>query len=439
MKRACIVALLLASAQAGCQPASQTSPKPDTHPWLRPWMVGELQRVRSYAPTPVAGMQRECLGRLAFEVRSGTEWAADRLEKIEDGEIVEFSDRLPGDRQERLAYGDLRIWVSGPATHADMEAAREQRAFSERGSGAEAWEKGIAEDEAELESVRKNRSEEVVAMFERRLAESREKLENARHQKRLDFGMPDELSYDTGRGQIRIRFLMQGHIFTFVRNHSMLRDGDPRRDAMLAELRDVLSRFRTRAPDEVPEEPGVCLPYAFIADDGTGDYHTHASFRYPDRPGIVYSIDTGYRPPDGQRGAAQLPIPAPVRVLSYPAAITEVFRGRVRDVYPITPRGARIGPYSADQGGLSVNVAKVGEPDIHTYTIFTGLQGIASLQTWPFIGIEANSYTRLQYDQLAENPPPQSETQARLDALLKSMHLRRTTVESPEFAEILDE
>lgn len=195
-------------------------------------------------------------------------------------------------------------------------------------------------------------------MFERRLAESRKKLENARHQKRLDFGMPDELSYDTGRGQIRIRFLMQGHIFTFVRNHPMLRDGDPRRDAMLAELRDVLSRFRTRAPGEVPEEPGVCLPYAFIADDGTRDYHTHASFRYPDRPGVVYSIDTGYRPPDGQRGVAQLPIPAPVRVLSYPAAITEVFRGRVRGVYPITPRGARIGPYSADQGGLSVNVAR---------------------------------------------------------------------------------
>src|SRR5690606_18463441 len=137
-----------------------------------------------------------------------------------------------------------------------------------------------------------------VFILEKRLAESREKLENARHQKRLNFGMPDELSYDTGRGQIRIRFLMQGRIFTFVRNHRMLRDGDPRRDAMLAELRDVLSRFRTRAPGEVPEEPGVCLPYAFIADDGTGDYHTHASFRYPDRPGVVYSIDTGYRPPD---------------------------------------------------------------------------------------------------------------------------------------------
>src|SRR5690606_24769573 len=45
----------------------------------------------------------------------------------------------------------------------------------------------------------------------------------------------------------------------------------------------------------------------------------------------------------------------------------------------------------------------------------------------------------LQYEQLPENPPPQSETQERLDALLKSMHLRRTTVESPEFGGILDE
>ncbi|MGY0611395.1 T6SS immunity protein Tli4 family protein [Luteimonas sp. A501] len=433
------VVLLLASTQAACTPASQTSPKPDTHAWLRPWHVEQLTQVRAYAPAAIAGMQRECLGRLAFEVMPDTEWATDRLGKIEDSEFVEFADGVPGDRQERLAYGDLSIWVSAPATHADMQKRHDHYAFVDGGSNAEAWERGVAGLEAELEAAKQEGPDAPVFILEERLTESRVKLEDARHRKRLDFGLPDELSYDDGAGQIRIRFLLQGRMFTIVRDHPGLRDGDPRRDAMLAELRDVLSRFRARAPGDVPDEPGVCLPHAFIADDGTGDYHTHASFRYPDRPGVVYSIDTGYRPPDGERGTAWMPTPAPVRVMSYPATILEVFRDRVRDIYPITPRGAHIGPYNADQGGVSVNVAKVGEPDVHTYTIFTGLQGIAGLQTWPFIGVEAQTYTRLQYEQLAENPPPQAETQTRLDALLKSTHLRRTTVESPEFAEILDE
>lgn len=432
--------LLLASAQAACTPASHTSPKPDTHPWLRPWMVEELTRVRAYAPEAATDMQRECLGRLAFEVAPGTEWAVDRLEKIEDSEFVRFVDEVPGDRQERLAYGELSIWVSGPATQADMQARREQLDSWDEGSSAEAWERGsVARLEAQLEAAKLEGPDAPTFILQERLDEARAKLENARHRKRLDFGLSDELSYDDGYGEIRIRFLASGHIFTILRVHPRLRDGDPRRESMLAELRDVLSRFRARAPGEVPEEPGVCLPHAFIADDGTGDYHTHASFRYPDRPGVVYSIDTGYRSPEGERGTAHRPMPAPVRVMSYPAMIVEVFRDRVRDIYPITPRAARIGPYGADQGGVSVNVAEVGEPDIHTYTIFTGLQGIAGLQTWPFIGVEVQSYTQLQYAQLAENPPPQEETQSRLDALLESMHLRRTSVEPPEFAEILDE
>lgn len=433
------VVVMLMSMQAGCTPPGHTSPKPDTHPWLRPWMVEQLQAVRAYVPAPTDGMQRECLGRLAFEVQPGAEWATDRIDKIEDSEFVQFVDKVPGDMKERLAYGDLRIWVSAPATQADMQVRREQLDSWDSGSSAAAWERGVADQEAQLAAAKLEGPDAPTFILQERLDEAREKLENARHRKRLDFGLSDELSYDDGYGEIRIRFLLQGRIYTVVRKHRQLRDGDPRREAMLAELRDILSRFRARPPGDVPDEPGVCLPYAFIADDGTGDYHTHASFRYPDRPGVVYSIDTGYRPPDGKNGVAVLPTPAPVRVMSYPATIVEVFRDRVRDIYPITPRGAKVGTYDADQGGVSVNVAKVGEPDIHTYTIFTGLQGIAGLQVWPFIGIEAQSYTRLQYQQLARNPPPQAETQARLDALLKSMHLRRTTVESPEFAEILDE
>ncbi|MGY0611851.1 hypothetical protein [Luteimonas sp. A501] len=52
---------------------------------------------------------------------------------------------------------------------------------------------------------------------------------------------------------------------------------------MLADLRDVLSRFRTRAPGEVPEEPGVCLPHAFIADEGKGDLILLLLHGHPDK------------------------------------------------------------------------------------------------------------------------------------------------------------
>ena len=36
--------------------------------------------------------------------------------------------------------------------------------------------------------------------------------------------------------------------------------------------RDVLARFRPRAEFEIPEDPGVCLPFGFIVDDGTPHY-----------------------------------------------------------------------------------------------------------------------------------------------------------------------
>ena len=54
---------------------------------------------------------------------------------------------------------------------------------------------------------------------------------------------------------------------------------------------DFLSRFRVRAEDEIPDEPGVCIPFGFIADSG----HEPFDFGYAWRPAgnrsMVYRID----------------------------------------------------------------------------------------------------------------------------------------------------
>ncbi|MEQ4576272.1 MAG: T6SS immunity protein Tli4 family protein [Gammaproteobacteria bacterium] len=284
---------------------------------IEPWKLAQAREVRNYVPaSPASGMWRECLGRLAFNTSTSLQWALDSSDKVEDYEPPEFVDDLPGDERERLAYGPVDIWVSQPATPEDIETYRRSLDIQDVGAGAESWGQAVAEYQEKLEKA-KREPDGPVTLFEEKLENAKNRLTDAQNRKRLDFGLPQSMAYDDGAGQIRVRFLMGGHIFTVLRTHPSLREGDPEREKMLTELRSILSRIRARAPGEVPSELGVCLPYAFIADDGKGDYQAHATFRYADHPGVIYTIDTGLKRPADIAGTAILPTPAPVRVYSY--------------------------------------------------------------------------------------------------------------------------
>ncbi|KKN69237.1 hypothetical protein LCGC14_0443260 [marine sediment metagenome] len=61
-------------------------------------------------------------------------------------------------------------------------------------------------------------------------------------------------------------------------------------DALEPLARDLLARFRPRAEFEIPQEPGVCLPFGFIADNGTENYYVGFSWHQKSTPYVLNSL-----------------------------------------------------------------------------------------------------------------------------------------------------
>ncbi|HHM9107979.1 TPA: T6SS immunity protein Tli4 family protein [Pseudomonas aeruginosa] len=57
-------------------------------------------------------------------------------------------------------------------------------------------------------------------------------------------------------------------------------------------IKDLVAHFRTRELYEVPDEPGICFPYGFIADDGKTAYDLKNSLRFTRTPNVIFSLLT---------------------------------------------------------------------------------------------------------------------------------------------------
>lgn len=345
--------------------------------------IPRLQTTRDFRPTWTPGSTRECLGRLVFEVDGPIEWALDPLRKVEDNEPPLFADRVPGDRRERMGYGVMRVMVSQPATEEVMEMHRDRYQFADRGASVAAWTRGVAEDEAELEAARaRGEQEGVLRSYERSVREAKEKLKIARNRRIHNFGFPGELATESGTGRLAVRALLGGNVISLV-SYVNSEEGNPLREEAMAKIRRDIKRMRLRAPGEVPDEPGVCFPGLFFADDGTTDYHAHASFRYVDRPNVAYSIDTGYRPaPEEGEGIAKQPISNWRQVLAYPGVLLTMPADDVQRRDVVKPGGILAGGLSFDKTGIAIT--REGEtkrdPSVRTYQLYAGMPGISTLR-----------------------------------------------------------
>jgi len=61
-------------------------------------------------------------------------------------------------------------------------------------------------------------------------------------------------------------------------------------DALEPLARDLLARFRPRAEFEIPQEPGVCLPFGFIADSGSEKYDAYFSWHSEGTPYVLNNL-----------------------------------------------------------------------------------------------------------------------------------------------------
>jgi hypothetical protein len=301
----------------------------------------------------------------------------------------------------------------------------------------------IGETRAYIEELRKSakkvktapqdikEQEEWVRRREETLKEEREKFHP------FDPGLPDSQGYWTSKGQaidetdrdsILRAYLTRGeHIFVFESTVKMKSPAD--KEKHQRDFSAMLAKFRPRAANEIPTEPGVCIPFGFLPDDGRTPIEFKQSLRYPDAPGVLYTIATGSVDP--RRAKAPL-LMAAADASMVPPPATEQDKVKAVVTQRIGPHVVKLGGLTAPQGG-TVMQARAGGETYDVYSVFTGYSGWLGSDVLPYILVELHTLTKIHAEELKQNPPPFKQSKERLDILLGSMRWRPTNPAMPEF------
>ncbi|MGY0611396.1 T6SS immunity protein Tli4 family protein [Luteimonas sp. A501] len=396
---------------------------------MSPHHLQTLREIRDYQPVGGVQARRECLGRLVFDAPDNLEWAVSP--DVEDiPEAMQFPDGVPGARGERFRYQQLNIRVSYPLP-VEWVQQRRDKFIKSKEKNIRDWKAEIPGIEATLAEKKAAKEDLLARSYQRDIDEANKFIAMWEAWKIVDLGLPDSFAYQDDKSIYHLFLHRQGRLF-YIRAYG---EGEAQKQDA-AWLRELMSRFRAREAYEIPTEPGICYPYAFLADDGTGDYHAKATFRYLDRPGVVYTLDTGLVV-GVDAGEARRPQPAALWAGTLSASgllAGPLTAGRKQEIIGL--RGAKLGPVGADQGGMSLNTADEGEPEVMSYAVYTGNDGVEGIQAWPFIAVEMQSFTRRQINSLEQDPPPLAESRKRLDKLLRNLYLRPTTLMMPELQKL---
>jgi hypothetical protein len=234
--------------------------------------------------------RQECLGRVAFDVQEDIEWAVfsnKRVTQISNakGGGHRFTEKVAG-RWERGSYGtkhEAVVYVTAPTTREEFNSA----ANYIRGRG-EIYKNSLLNDikihKRRIERFKKDpwdtsqsikNVEEVIREIEADIPLT--KIYDH------DLGIPD--SYALGGKNIPFHLLLwrDSRVYYFAFKPY---------PGTAAYMQDLARRFRTRALYEVPQEPGICFPYGFIADDGKTAYELRNALRFTRTPNVIISLLT---------------------------------------------------------------------------------------------------------------------------------------------------
>ena len=274
-------------------------------------------------------------------------------------------------------------------------------------------------------------AEDTIRMWEKTIREDREKFEPFAPGVPASQGYWTSTTYandDTNPYSVLRAYLTRGeYVYVFESTVKMTTAAD--KEAHKRDFTALLKKFRTRAPSEIPTEPGVCFPFGFIPDDGRTVVEFKQSLRYPDAPGVLYTIETGTVHP---RRIKVTPLLAAAHASINPPPATEE-----NEVRPVVTK--RIGPHSVKMGGLSalqggvVLQAGAGTEKYDIYSVFSGYSGWLGTAVLPYILVEMHTANRERATELKQNPPPFAQSKDRLDILLSSMRWRPTNPPMSEF------
>ncbi|MFG5863219.1 T6SS immunity protein Tli4 family protein [Metapseudomonas sp. CR1201] len=357
--------------------------------------------------TEASSARQECLGRVAFDVQEEIEWAVfsnKRVTRISDakGGGHRFTDKVAG-RWERGSYGtehEAVLYVTAPTTREEFDSA----ANYIRGRGAlyqEELRKTIEIDKYRIEMFRQDPGDtsQFIKNVEEEIRKTEAKIPLAKIYDH-DLGIPD--AYALGGKDIPFQLLLwrDSRVYYFA--------FEPY-PGTAGYMQDLARRFRTRALYEVPQEPGVCFPYGFIADDGKVPYDLRFSLRFTRTPNVIVSLLTASagNPTEPTKGLYDTDF--------YPGfdrrkwrrvnLIEQVYFGKWLSTFTgwhLTPT-----PEGGEQERAWFGHAHIGGPGT----------------SMPMLAIQVQTFEK-GIDDLTEHTPPPETVMPRIQALTRSLHYR---------------
>jgi hypothetical protein len=412
----------------------------DYSPSSKPSMADMLKVTAPGYKTP-AGSKQECFGRMIFDVAATVEWPTHYRGDSEFLFYRSFSEKV-ADRGDEMTFGDTKIAVIGPTTpqvvaRLNSDGPSGMIKFLEgRIADKRAYLKGLKAEKltASREASERQDVEDQIRGLEKTIGESRKGFEN------FAPGLPDSSGYwkssyeandETNRYSIFRAYLIRAaYVYVFESQRKM--GNQSNKDVHKQNFSSMLKNFRTRKLNEIPTELGVCVPHGFIPDDGTTPSEFKQSLRWPDAPGVVYTLETGNVHPRRMKSTAMEA--ATKAAIGTPGSGGE--EDEVKDFVTkrIGPRSYKIGGLTGEQGGVVLTVKRPGKETYEAYSLFTGYSGWLGTAVLPYITVDMHTYTKEQAPELKQNPPPFQHSMDRLDLMLKSMRLRPTNPPMPDFA-----
>jgi len=109
-----------------------------------------------------------------------------------------------------------------------------------------------------------------------------------------------------------------GHYFNFGNNFSKSTNPTKDTEKSVAEVNANIKTFHPRALYEQPKQPGVCIPYGFIADNGAVPHDVAVTMRLLDHPDIEVALrDSTYTENNYRDGKSIQAYPDPKEAINY--------------------------------------------------------------------------------------------------------------------------
>jgi hypothetical protein len=416
------ITAVLVSLLTGCGPGQATSGPENEQPSERAEAVRLAANTDHQTPK---GMRQECLGRHVFDVRPDFEWGVPPLSfSNTEGMHTGFGELLFP--KWGMSVDGVQLGVASDGTLEEAQVLAKSMISTEKNiiHGDETTLKTAhsvlitqqelqATDDSEDLRIAIEKTQERIRNLEKNIALRKERL----GKDTLDIDLPDSAGYSLTAYLVR-----NGMFYTIGGVPISDRPAPPAhytRTEAKQWLISWLNRFRPRALFEIPNEPGVCIPYGFIADEGAFAHDLYASFRYADAPGVFYHL---HSKTVGEKG------PEPMFVQTAARALASQLNYRAAEAHSrsIGPRKVKIGALPAEQGGYELNYPSEDDRPVKTYSVFTGRGGKRGSMALPDLSVEMESYVPEQSAEITTDPPPLDESMERLEAFLAGFRLRPT-------------